>query len=80
MEETNRCQKSPRSWRRWNSWRIWPGGSAGVAAERCSISTFIRSKIEPVLLNDVNPTSFLAIRNTNRGVLRSNFSRRSFKF
>ncbi|KYN23086.1 hypothetical protein ALC57_04870 [Trachymyrmex cornetzi] len=37
------------------------------------------SKIEPVLLNDVNPTSFLAIRNTNGGVLRSNLSRRSFK-
>ncbi|EFN70157.1 hypothetical protein EAG_01474 [Camponotus floridanus] len=33
----------------------------------------------PVLLNDVNPTSFLAIRNTNRDVLRSDPSRFSLR-
>jgi len=29
---------------------------------------------QPVLLNDVNPSSFLAIRNTNGGLLRSDLS------
>lgn len=50
-----------------------------IVDEICRRATGRINGRQPVLLNDVNPTSFLAIRNTNGSVLRSDPSRFSLR-